>query len=141
MQLLRGLLALHKEVPVRLDVQMDDVEIGSDTAIPLGLILNEFTTNSMKYAFEGEGSHVKAVIRLEAEQRGERLRIMICDNGSGLPTTAKDSRPGSGTGMALIAGLSRQIGAKPDWSATEGTSLCLTFKVERSAANADQKTA
>lgn len=127
-QLLEGLLALHEEAGVRLEVQMDDMEVGSDTAIPLGLILNEFTTNSMKYAFEGKDRSGEALIRVEAEQRDDRLRIRICDNGKGLPTTTKESRPGSGTGMALIAGLSRQIGAKPDWSSKRGTTLCLEFQ-------------
>lgn len=130
-QLLEGLLALHEETAVRLDVQMKDMEVGSDTAIPLGLILNEFTTNSMKYAFTGEDRPGEAVICIEAEQRDDQLWIRICDNGMGLPATTKESRPGSGTGMALIAGLSRQIGAKPDWSSEQGTSLCLEFQRRR----------
>jgi two-component sensor histidine kinase len=82
-QLLEGLLALHEEMDVRLDVQMGDMDVDSDTAIPLGLILNEFTTNSMKYAFGGGDRPTKAVIRVEAEQRDDCLRIRICDNGRG----------------------------------------------------------
>ncbi|WP_076072957.1 sensor histidine kinase [Sphingomonas montana] len=125
-QLLEGLVALHEEAAVRLSVQMEDMEVGSDTAIPLGLILNEFTTNSMKYAFEGESK--QALILVEAEQRDGRLRVRISDNGKGLPAATKEARPGSGTGMALIARLSRQIGAKPDWSSEQGTALCLEFE-------------
>ena len=126
-QLLEGLLALHEEAGVRLDVRIDDVEIGSDTAIPLGLILNEFTTNSLKYAFEGVDQGEDALILVEAQQGDGRLRVRICDNGKGLPSAVHTSRPGFGTGRALIEGLSRQIGAKPDWTADRGTALSLEF--------------
>ena len=62
-ELLQGLLALHREVSVRLEVQIEDVEIGSDTAIPLGLIPDEFTTNSLKYAFEGVDRRLVSPVR------------------------------------------------------------------------------
>lgn len=127
-QLIEGLLALHEETHVRLDARIEDVEIVSDTAVPLGLILNEFTTNSLKYAFEGGNGAAEGVIAVEAHPRDGRLWIRICDNGKGLPTEAQPSRPGSGTGMALIEGLSRQIGAKPEWSSDAGTALCLEFR-------------
>lgn len=127
MQLLKGLLALHEESGVRLEAQIEDVDISSDTAIPLGLILNEFTTNSVKYAFDGEGGPEKALIVVEARQRDKRMWVKISDNGKGLPIKAEGSRPGFGTGMALIEGLARQIGAKPDWTSERGTTLCLEF--------------
>ncbi|WP_076070250.1 sensor histidine kinase [Sphingomonas montana] len=126
-QLLEGLIALHEEVGVRLDVQIDDVEVSSDIAIPLGLILNEFTTNSLKYAFKGEGQSDEALIVVEARESEGRLQVRICDNGKGLPPKTPGVRPGSGTGMALIEGLARQIRAKPDWTAERGTMLNLEF--------------
>ena len=125
-ELLEGLLSLHQDVPVRLDVKIDDLVVPTDVAIPLGLILNEFTTNSMKYAFHGMDQSNR-LIALEAYKRDDRLWIKISDNGKGLPPEAKESRPGHGTGMALIAGLARQIRAKPDWSSEYGTALCLEF--------------
>ncbi|WBH15879.1 sensor histidine kinase [Sphingomonas radiodurans] len=127
MKLLEGLLALHEEAGVRLDAQVDDVDISSDTAIPLGLILNEFTTNSVKYAFDGEGRPEQPSIVVEARKRDNRMWVQICYNGKGLPISAQNSRPGTGTGMALIEGLARQIGAKPDWASERGATLCLEF--------------
>ena len=100
--LLEGLLELHREVPVRLDLRVGDVEIASDCAIPLGLILNEFTTNSLKYAFTGNG---ESCITAEAQARGKGLWFRISDNGKGLPTKPGLVRPGFGTGMAMIDGL------------------------------------
>lgn len=126
-RLLEGLLALHEETRVRLDARIDDVEVESDTAIPLGLILNEFTTNSLKYAFENQDAPKEGCITVEAHQHGNRLRVRICDDGKGLPENAQSSEPGLGTGMALIDGLARQIGAIPEWSSERGTALRLEF--------------
>jgi two-component sensor histidine kinase len=125
--LLEGLLELHRETPVRLDARIEDVEIKSDTAIPLGLILNEFTTNSLKYAFEGDRTAGENIIFLQAYKLGDRLRVRICDNGKGLPAETRGVRPGFGTGRALIEGLARQIGAVPEWQSEKGTTLALEF--------------
>lgn len=102
------------------------MEIRSDTAIPLGLILNEFATNSLKYAFED--SEEQALIRVEVQQQDKQLRVHICDNGKGLPAERRSCGPGFGTGMALIEGLCRQIGAKPQWTIEGGTRLGLELE-------------
>ena len=102
------------------------MDLGAETAVPLGLILNEFTTNSLKYAFDGEGGVI--TVNVEALERGA-LRVRICDDGKGLPKDLPSPKPGSGTGMTLIDGLAGQIGAAPRWSAAgeRGTTLCLVF--------------
>jgi two-component sensor histidine kinase len=125
--LLEGLLALHKEAGIQLKIDIDDVAIDSDTAIPLGLILNEFTTNSVKYAFGDDGRGTDNSILVEAHRCDGLIQVRICDNGPGLPSELPVSRVTSGTGMGLIAGLSRQIGAKPEWASERGTTLCLDF--------------
>lgn len=124
-QLLEGLLALHDDSAVRLDLQVDDVEIASDTAIPLGLIINEFATNSLKYAFPGEDRPDNAAIMVRVNEGEGKLKVRMSDNGRGLPPHATTALPGSGTGIALIEGLSRQIGAKVEWPVVNGTALHL----------------
>lgn len=125
-RLLEGLLNLHREAAVQLEVDVDDVEISSDRAIPLGLILNEFTTNSLNHAFDGSGD---GLIAIEGRLTDGRLRVRIRDNGCGLPARTENARPGSGTGMALIEGLARQIGSKPQWSSEGGTALSIEFRL------------
>jgi len=129
-ELLAGLLGLHRERRVGLDVRIGDVEVTSDGAVPLGLILNEFATNSLKHAFgPGDGGRIS----VEAERRGERLWLRIADNGRGLPEgnlpdgRRQTARRGSGTGVGLIEGLARQIGATPQWSSDGGTALTIEF--------------
>jgi len=125
-RLAEGLCHMHGEQsgPVRLDISIADVEITPDAAVPLGLILNEFVTNSLKHAFDGQGGVIAIGIEPQAESR---IRVRLSDNGKGLPTDPRPAAPGSGTGMKLIEGLGRQLGAEPVWSSTGGTALCLEF--------------
>lgn len=117
-RLLRGLLALHAEAGATLDAAVDDVALDADTMIPLGLILNEFVTNSLKYAFSAPGGRIAVTARRE----GGVLRVRIADDGAGLPAR-REPAAGGGTGMTLIDRLCRQIGAAPRWPAHRGTAL------------------
>lgn len=125
-RLAEGLCHMHEgqSGPVRLDISVADVEFTPEAAVPLGLILNEFVTNSLKYAFDGKGGVIAIGIEPLAEGR---IRVRLSDNGKGLPVEPRPAAPGSGTGMKLIEGLSRQLGAEPVWSSEGGTTLCLEF--------------
>ena len=125
-ELAASLLAFHgKEVlaRVRLVSDIERVEVSSDTAVPFGLIASEFITNSLKYAFsDGPG-----VIGLRVECAGPefnpgQVRVTLWDDGRGLPA----ERPG-GTGVGLIGGLARQVGATAAWSGEGGTRLVLSM--------------
>jgi two-component sensor histidine kinase len=132
MQLVENLCQLHRDHagPVRLDLAIEEVELDPDTAMPLGLILNEFVTNSLKYAFEGGGGVIG--VKVERQEGGSMLRLRLSDDGRGLPSEERAVKPGSGTGMKLIEGLARQIGAKPIWSPGDpGTVLRLEFAPDR----------
>jgi two-component sensor histidine kinase len=127
MRLVENLCHLHEAQSgkVRLDFAVEEVELTPKIAVPVGLILNEFVTNSLKYAFDGRGGII--AVAVERMERGG-LRLRICDNGKGLPSESQAAKPGSGTGIKLIDGLARQIGAKPVWSSPQsGTALCLAF--------------
>ncbi|WP_336492224.1 histidine kinase dimerization/phosphoacceptor domain -containing protein [Methylobacterium nigriterrae] len=126
MRLIENLCHMHQgqSGKVRLEIEVEEVDLGPDTVVPLGLILNEFVTNSLKYAFDGQGGVI--AISVEALEQGA-FRVRIRDNGKGLPSEPQAATPGSGTGMRLIEALARQIGARPHWSSVGGTALCLEF--------------
>lgn len=126
MQLVENLCHLHREQSglVRLDLAIEEAELSPELAVPLGLILNEFVTNSLNYAFDGRGGTIGVTVDV---MRDRRIRIHLSDNGRGLPAEARPSRHGSGTGMRLIEGLARQIGAEPEWSRAPGTALSFAF--------------
>ncbi len=125
-RLVENLCQLHdgQAGPVRLDLAVEEVEFDGETAVPLGLILNEFVTNSLKYAFDGQGGIIAVVVR--STELGS-IHVQMSDNGKGLAARVQASPNGSGTGMKLIAGLASQIGARPAWSSNGGTTLSLDF--------------
>ena len=108
---------------VAIDVQADEIELSIDRAVPLGLILNEAATNSVKHAFGEDGGRI--TIRLQAGVGYGEARLTVTDNGHGLRST----RPG-GSGLKLIASLARQIGGSVEQESSEhGVSISVTFPV------------
>jgi two-component sensor histidine kinase len=128
-QLLEGLLPFYVDHPVQLQADIDDIQIRSDLAIPLGLIINEFATNSLKYAWSGSDDS-QATVSIEVRLRDGRLWMKIADNGRGLPAADSMAVQQAGTGMGLIKGLGLQIGATPSWTSSDGTALSLDFSIE-----------
>ncbi len=91
---------------IKLDVKVKVDRLTSDTLTPLGLIINEVISNSLKYAFS-EDQEGLIIVRLERLESG-KLEMLIGDNGSGLPDdfdfTSEDS-----FGMELILALTEQL--------------------------------
>ena len=68
---------------IKVDLDMDNVSVTIDIAIPCGLILNELFANSLKHAFP-DGR--KGEIRISLKNKEENdLEIMVGDDGIGLP--------------------------------------------------------
>lgn len=102
--------------PLRLDVSQ---------AVPLGLILNEAITNSVKHAFNGRDKG-RITIKLEMEQNTSRAQLLIADNGTGLPA-GFDSSATTSMGMQLINTLVVQIDGTLHILNQGGLSLVISF--------------
>lgn len=89
---------------VSLHVEGDDAEVGVKTAIPLGLILNELITNSLKYAFQNIAA---GSIHITVQSVEGRLNISYMDNGPGLDDN--DFASNNGLGFKIMQLLSRQL--------------------------------
>jgi two-component sensor histidine kinase len=108
---------------VEIDVQADELEMAIDRAVPLGLILNEITTNSIKHAFGENGGRIN--VRLTAGVGYGEGRLTVSDNGHGFKTPHQ-----GGSGLKLMQSLARQIGGSlAQESSGEGTKTSLTFPV------------
>lgn len=59
---------------------VEDVQMDVDTAIPIGLILNELVSNSLKYAFPAGKGTLKIVFKRE----DENLLLSVKDDGVGI---------------------------------------------------------
>lgn len=91
---------------VELRCQTVRCEIDLDRAVPLGLIVNELVTNSIKHAFP-DGSSGRISISLQWGGADE-LVLAVSDTGIGARPVSKQGR---GLGTQLIEGLSRQVRA------------------------------
>jgi two-component sensor histidine kinase len=94
------------ESNIRLKIDIPEIELGIDTAIPLGLLINEAVTNALKYGFEGRDSG-EISISLEKEDKHEYI-LRIGDDGIGYPESM-DYQTSKSLGLKLIHNLSRQL--------------------------------
>lgn len=108
---------------VKLDVKADDIWFDIDTAIPLGLIVNEFATNSIKHAFiNGKGSIEIKV----SETEPNRFKLVYSDSGKGLPE-GFDLNNAKTLGLKLVKMLSAQIKGQLSFRNDNGTIIELDF--------------
>ena len=112
---------------IKLDIYADEVMLDIDTAIPLGLILNELISNSLKHAFPKEDENDYLIVR--SYLKDNKYSLIVSDNGTGIPEGLNYEKSDS-LGLKLIYSLSDQIGAKVKLDTTNGTKFEITFDVE-----------
>ena len=110
---------------IRFELNVDALELDVSQAVPLGLILNEAITNSIKYAFP---NNKEGVITISLSNKGQqRYLLTISDNGIGMPIHMKNKKPGS-LGMSLMAGLSEDLDGHFSIENNNGTHIKISFE-------------
>jgi two-component sensor histidine kinase len=108
---------------IKVQLDIEDIDLNMDTAIPLGLIINELVTNTIKYAFpQNEGT-----ITIKLKSLPENIEITIADNGIGLPKDIKLENPET-LGLQLVQTLTKQLDGKLKLNKDNGTEFKITFK-------------
>ena len=132
------------EIMVQVDVQQ--VKLTIDQAIPCGLIINELITNALKYAFPAtqaedsspaptmdQLSRRQVLVSLQAD--GDRCRLRVSDNGVGLPADF-DIQTTRTLGLRLVSRLAVQLGGElevesmPD-NAGDGAAFQIDFPIRK----------
>jgi len=106
---------------VTIEMDVDAASIPLDRAVPVGLILNELVTNSLKYAFDDGGGVINVTFCVD-ETIGEAA-LTVADNGRGMGPTRKGA-----FGLRLVETLASQLGGRatrPD--VPKGTLTAVTF--------------
>jgi PAS domain S-box-containing protein len=108
---------------VKIDKRIDDIVLGVKALAPLGIIVNELITNAMKHAFAGreDGS-----ISISASAKGDRMTLIIEDNGNGLPESVDIANSG-GFGLQLVNMLTAQIDGTIRIERRKGARFVLEF--------------
>ncbi len=89
---------------VDIQLAVDPIWVDLQTSVPLGLVVNELVTNSLKHGFPGDR---EGWIKVGLEVEGEVLVLVVADNGVG-----QTGEKGKGFGKTLIRSLSRQMKAE-----------------------------
>jgi two-component sensor histidine kinase len=112
---------------VQIECAMDKLNIDIDTAVPLGLIVNELLTNTLKYAFP-DGRNGKVKIKLEKRPDGI-LQLQVSDDGVGKSGITH----GTGFGGQLVALLTKQLSGSMKEETGNGTNIFFEFKTGKAA--------
>jgi len=113
---------------VEIFCQMDKMELNVDKAIPIGLIVNEIITNSLKYAFPNGRS---GAIGISMREENSILHLSISDNGVGMAN--KPQIRGTGFGSQLITLLTKQLEGKMTLNIQQGTEVVFEFQIDKAA--------
>ncbi len=108
---------------VELVMELEDLNLDINTAIPLGLILNELLTNSMKYAFP-HGEY--GTITIKFFKDAENYVMKVNDDGIGLPPNLNVQKTDT-LGLQLVKNLIGQIEGDISVHRGQGTQITITF--------------
>jgi PAS domain S-box-containing protein len=114
---------------VVLAVHAHDIFLPINTAIPLGLVLNELFSNALKYAFP---DNRRGTITVDFTSSGGQYLLHFRDDGAGLPEGI-DLDHTETLGMQLITSLARQIRGTVTLDRAPGTGFRIEFRLESSA--------
>jgi len=108
---------------VKLQLDLDQINLNLDQAIPCGLIINELITNAMKYAFVNDDG---GILYVKLKENKGKINICIEDNGIGLPENFNVEEAES-LGLQLVYTLIEQLDGTISLKEEKGTKYLITF--------------
>jgi two-component system, sensor histidine kinase PdtaS len=119
---------------VLFDLQIEPINLDPAQALPLGLILNEAVTNSIKYAFptQSQGDMISISLKHVSENS---IALTVEDNGIGIPDDINTHEVAS-MGLNLMRGLTEDIEGIFVLEKTTGTGISIIFPYNDHASSA-----
>jgi PAS domain S-box-containing protein len=124
-----------KNIHLSMDLE-ENVFLNMDTGVPLGIIVNELVSNSLKHAFPGKDKG-EIQIKLHREKNGKHKKkgekatsfiLVVSDNGVGIPENLNIKDVDS-LGIQLITTLADQLDGKFELKNNNGTEFIMRFTV------------
>ena len=115
--------AVNKEF-IKIRMNVDPTFLDMDTAIPLGMIVNELVSNSFKHAFKQE-KEGEIYVNLSFENK--KLTLIVGDNGAGFPENINFKETDS-LGLQLVTTLTSQIDGIIELDRSKGTEFRIILK-------------
>lgn len=117
--------------PITTKIKANNIELGIDSAMPCGLIINELVSNCLKHAFptpprgDRAGSYTNE-INIELKTEDDLYILTVKDNGCGLPAEL-DFRNTETLGLRLVCSLAKQLSGQVSVDRSNGTTFNITF--------------
>jgi PAS domain S-box-containing protein len=108
---------------IQINIQVEDVFLDINSAVPCGLIINEIISNACKHAFKDRD---KGNIDIFFGKKGDQFHLEVKDDGIGMGGIVDFSQFKS-LGMNLVHALSSQLGANLEVKTQNGVSFSITF--------------
>jgi two-component system, sensor histidine kinase PdtaS len=106
-------------------INVEQISLNIETAVPCGLIISELVSNSLKYAYP-EDATGELFISLESHDNGYKL--VISDNGIGFPEKLDFKNVESSLGLQLVNSLVNQLDGTIELDRSNGTKFTIKFK-------------
>lgn len=124
MDIADGLVRSYGAHGVKVTVEVGDVSLGMDAAIPCGLIVNELVSNSLKHAFP----HGSGEVHVALSSADGIMELVVRDNGVGMPERI-EFRNTDTLGLRLVTTLAEdQLGGRITLRRDKGTEFCIQFE-------------
>lgn len=107
-------------------IKVDHIYLNVETSVPLGLIISELISNSLKYAFPELKD--KNEISVGLHYQNEEFELIINDNGVGLPENIDFRNLESTLGLRLVKSLVNQLDGSIELDRSHGTKFKIIFK-------------
>jgi two-component sensor histidine kinase/HAMP domain-containing protein len=117
----------HKEIKINIDIQ--NISISIDNAVPCGLIINELISNSLKYAFpKNVENKTGCKIDITAiRNENNEVILSVKDNGKGFSLKSGDKKESS-LGLQLVETLVKQLDGTMELDVSSGAAFLIKFK-------------
>ena len=116
---------------VNLVVDVADIPLSVETAVPLGLIINELVSNAYKHAFV-DGRSGQITIQLQRDSSTQH-RLLVVDNGLGIPPSI-DFHHTTSLGLTIVLTLVNQLQGHIELHREQGTHIEVVFRLSHKVA-------
>ncbi len=119
----------HQNSNTKMDINIRNIQLGIDVAIPCGLIVNELISNSLQHAFVNTNNKETNTISINMfiDMDKDCYVLDYGDNGVGIPRDINIKNTQT-LGLQLIYGLTQQIKGNIELDRSEGTKFTIYFK-------------
>lgn len=128
-RLVKNLFQIYRLGNANIDLNMDleeNILFDMDVAVPLGIVVNELVSNSLKYAFSDRN---KGIIQVKLFSEENRYTLIVSDNGAGIQENIDLENPDT-LGLQLVIILVDQLDGEIEFKRDKGTEFTIRFSIE-----------